>query len=96
MTSTAIGMLGLRSFLRSILGRPTECLARFTVFFIDVSLPQILARNSKLRDQLTAIFGDLMPDEVDGSGIPNGFHVMPDNTIMSDNAHIYGDGYYVV
>ena len=33
---------------------------------------------------------------VDGSGIPNGFHVMPDNTIMSDDAHIYGDGYYVV
>lgn len=36
--STAIGMLGLRSFLRANLGRPTECLARLTVFFISIAI----------------------------------------------------------
>jgi len=36
--STAIGMLGLRSFLKANLGRPTEFLARLTVFFINIAI----------------------------------------------------------
>ena len=31
-----------------------------------------------------------------GRSIPSGYHAMPDGTIMSDDAHISGDGYYVV
>ena len=37
-------------------------------------------------------------DEVDGSGagIPEGFHRMPDGTVMADSEHLVGSGYLVV
>ena len=31
-----------------------------------------------------------------GSGIPDGYHTMPDGQLMLDDAHMYGEGYYTV
>ena len=39
---------------------------------------------------------DVAQENTAGSGIPDGYHIMPDGQLMLDDAHMYGEGYYIV
>ena len=56
-----------------------------------------MERANELHDRATPADIDAANTMVQlGRGVPEGFHRMPDGTIMADSDHLVGDGYLIV
>ena len=57
---------------------------------------EMVASESTSDEEMEPETVDVAQEDTAGSGIPDGYHVMPDGQLMSDDAHMYGEGYYTV
>ena len=57
---------------------------------------EMVASESTSDEEMEAETVDAAQENTAGSGIPDGYHTMPDGQLMLDDAHMYGEGYYTV
>ena len=57
---------------------------------------EMVASESTSDEETESESVDVAQENTTGSGIPDGYHTMPDGQVMLDDAHMYGEGYYIV
>ena len=55
---------------------------------------EMVASESTSDEEMEAETVDVSQENTTGSGLPDGYHMMPDGTLMLGDAHMYGEGYY--